>query len=199
LFLLLAEHRLTQKCIRAARKAVLDVDQSDGGSKPNLVAAVDKVISEIAGTLADKIEERICPYMPAVEVFEMIDPSCKDVDFAAKMNDDEIINEGIKLCKRFSQGKVGNEILTWESVVGQLVEIRIQFDGCTQSDTENCSKNLLRFYREWQNAGKMEPWSQAAEFIRCVFCCPITTVKVESMFSIMNYNKSGRLPLPDEL
>ena len=94
MFLLLAEHRLTQKCIRAARKAVLDVDQSDGGSKPNLVAAVDKVISEIAGTLADKIEEPIRPYMPAVEVFEMIDPSCKDVDFAAKMNDDEIINEG---------------------------------------------------------------------------------------------------------
>jgi hypothetical protein len=91
-------------------------------------------------------------------------------------------------CNRFSQGGVA---LDWDQVVGDLGEIRVAFSGCTQTDSENCSKNLLRFYRQWHQAGKMERWPQASEFIRCVFCCPITTVKVESMFSIMNYNKSG--------
>ena len=168
------------------RKALLDPDQTTNGAKTELVAAVDKLIGKIARTLADKIELRTEPYMAALQVFELIDPSFKDFD--NNSIDDAIEAEGIKLCNRFSQGGVA---LDWDQVVSDLGEIRVAFSGCTQTDSENCSKNLLRFYRQWHQAGKMERWPQASEFIRCVFCCPITTVKVESMFSIMNYNKSG--------
>ena len=36
----------------------------------------------------------------------------------------------------------------------------------------------------------MDQYPQAAHFARCVFSTPITTVKVEPLFSVMNYNKS---------
>jgi len=177
---------LYPKVYAEVRKALLDADQSDDGPKTELVAEVDKLLSKIAGTLADKIVLRTKPYKAALQVFQLIDPSYKDFD--QNVVDATIRAEGVKLCSRFSQG--GTD-MDWDVVVGELDEIRIAFGSCTARDAQNCSRNLLRFYREWHLEGKMAKWPQASEFIRCVFCCPITTVKVESMFSIMNYNKSG--------
>ena len=54
-----------------------------------------------------------------------------------------------------------------------------------------CKANLLRYYYDLEAEGKLDGYPNAKQFVICVFSTPVTTVKVESLFSVMNYNKSG--------
>ena len=54
----------------------------------------------------------------------------------------------------------------------------------------DCELSLLRLCHKVEEQGKLSDYPNAKEFAQCVLSTPLTTVKVEALFSVMGYNKS---------
>ena len=61
----------------------------------------------------------------------------------------------------------------------------------TVKDEKLCKKNLLAWYKKKHDQGD-DLTSTLSEYAQLVFSVPFETVLIESLFSIMNYSKSGR-------
>jgi hypothetical protein len=76
-------------------------------------------------------------------------------------------------------------------VKSDLAMLRTKYNASGSDTKVLCKVNLLRYYHNLQAEGLLVDFPRAKKFAMCVFSTPVTTVKVESLFSVMNYNKSG--------
>ena len=77
------------------------------------------------------------------------------------------------------------------AVKSDLARIQTKHNAAGSDKKALCKENLLRYYHELEAEGLLVDFPHAKKFVMCVFSTPVTTVKVESLFSVMNYNKSG--------
>jgi hypothetical protein len=74
-------------------------------------------------------------------------------------------------------------------VKSELARIRITYSASGHDQKALCKRNLLRYHHELEADGRLGDFPSTKRFAMCVFSTPVTTVKVESLFSVMKYNK----------
>jgi hypothetical protein len=71
------------------------------------------------------------------------------------------------------------------AVKSELARIRIKCSASGRDQKALCKRNLLRYYHELEVDGRLDDFPSAKRFVMCALSTPVTTVKVESLFSVM--------------
>jgi hypothetical protein len=82
--------------------------------------------------------------------------------------------------------EVDEAFVDLSAVKSELVRIRMKYSASGRDQKALCTRNLLRYYHELEVDGRLDDFPSAKRFVMCVFSTPVTTVKVESLFSGMN-------------
>ena len=152
--------------------------------KRELVEAVDKVGELFATTTVRSLEKRLEPYMAHYGAMELIDPTAPGGVVS------ERTWEATKdICERYN--------LSFVDVKSEILDMRIAAEFLSQGEERRCRVNLLKTYHD-RHSEPGRPLALEA-FAQVVFTLPVETVFIESLFSIMNYNKDKkRASLADE-
>ena len=141
----------------------------EGGKKYKLANAIDSLGDELASIVVSSLTKMFSQYWSHSMVF--IDPSC-DIDAGA-----DTAAAFADLCGRFEVDCVNTQ--------RELVRLQNYHETTTRALKDHCGKNLLRYYHTLNEAGKLEMFPHAKKVVLCVFSTPLTTVKVEPLFSVM--------------
>ena len=83
--------------------------------------------------------------------------------------------------------------LNYIQVRSELLEMRDDSEDLSQADVSLCKSNLLQFYSMNVNTLPDSQRKLSLEaYAQVIFQLPIETVLIESLFSIMNYNKDKK-------
>ena len=158
-----------------------DLMLTDVVDKHDLVDAVDAIGKSFASDVVKRMDARIKVYMPYYCAMELIDPTApdmpvKDSTWAAVKD----------LCDRYT--------LNFKELKTEIIEMRGDAEELSRKDTIACRQNLLRYYHDRvqdipEGSGGAKRYLKVEAYARIVFILPFETVLVESLFSIMNYNK----------
>jgi len=80
--------------------------------------------------------------------------------------------------------------LPFDDVKREVTAMRNDAVEMSAAGMKLCKKNLLVWYKRKNETGDLG--SALSEYAQLVFSVPFETVLIESLFSIMNYTKSGR-------
>ena len=124
----------------------------------------------------------------------LISPCCPE-----KFINDDAWKAVERLCAHYG--------LDYEGVRYDLEAFHARAQDLSRQDKVSSQENLLRYYRElymaeeerFKEEGGARKLQYLFQFARVVFCLPFETVLIESLFSIMNRNKSAeRASINDE-
>ena len=153
--------------------------------KKSLVSAIDSIGKSFCSTLIDSLQKRLEPYMPFFEAMELIDPTAP-MQIGIKDATWEAVRD---ICNRNG--------IDYSLVRTQIITMR--GDACDYSDRDmiHAKENLLKYYHDrYKNESTLQ---ELNDYARIIFVLPFETVLIESMFSVMNYNKDRkRVRLSDE-
>ena len=111
---------------------------------------------------------------------ELIDPTAPATDHSA-----DTWSAVKEICIKYE--------LEYTMVRKEIIEIRDDVIDLNNADISNCKKNLLGYYK---NNLLTLPENARRKHLECyaqvVFQMPFETVLIESLFSIMNYNKDKK-------
>ena len=150
--------------------------------KVQLVDEVDAIAMAFAKAIVKSARARFAPYIAFYEAAALIDP------LHAAVPDDTVWAAVQLLCER--NGLDYDEV--HDSIVGFRATVPLYL---SPQQTRGCRENLLKMYFD-KNFIAHEG---VEKFAVVVFVMPLTQALVESLFSIMGYNKSAqRASLSDE-
>jgi hypothetical protein len=159
---------------------LVDIDKGD------LVKEMDEIGHLFATKLVARLKVRFEPYMDYYHAMEVIDPTAP-----------ALLGEGTwpaveDICKRYG--------LSFPDVRLEIIAMRDDAVDLSSSEVAMCKANLLNLYREQYLSSPADQRRPHLEmYARVVFQLPFETVLIESLFSIMNYNKDKkRASLNDE-
>jgi hypothetical protein len=144
-------------------------------AKPRLVTEVDGIAMKFAEYFVKILRARLAPYYAFYAASELVDPSAAAGERPALSTTWEAVRE---LCERngLDFGEVQDDIERFRTAarIGSFV-------------IPQCRKNLLRMFRN----GTFNKFPHVCEFAALVFSLPFSNALVESLFSVMGFNKSG--------
>ena len=157
--------------------------QAEG--KDVLVDLLDSIGTSIAECTLASLQKRLGhAYMQYYDALEIIDPT------GPKLPEDGTEKAG----RMWSAVEVLCEVngLCFDDVKREVKAMRsatsVEMSGL---DEKLCKKNVLAWYKKKHDQGN-DLSSALSECAQLVFSVPFETVLIESLFSIMNYSKSGR-------
>ena len=146
--------------------------------KDDLVKEIDKLGHIFATKLVDSIGVRFAPYMGYYHAMELIDPT-------APANIPDGTWERVEdICNRYN--------LSYVNVRSEIRRMRDDAVDLSLHELTMCKANLLKFYRDkYLSSSAEKRYIHLDSYARVVFQLPFETVLIESLFSIMNYNKEN--------
>jgi hypothetical protein len=154
---------------------------AEGGEKLKLVNAVGRLGQGLAAVLLASVDRRFEPYFSYYKAMQLVDPSAPVAFAGAEGRKTQVAFED--LCGRFD--------LDPKEVKRELALLQNRLQHRSTELQRDCELSLLRLYHKLEEQGKLRDYPNAKQFVQCVFSTPLTTVKVETLFSVMGYNKSG--------
>ena len=147
--------------------------------KDDLVKEIDKLGHIFATKLVDSIGVRFAPYMGYYHAMELIDPT-------APANIPDGTWERVEdICNRYN--------LSYVNVRSEIRRMRDDAVDLSLQELTMCKDNLLKFYRDkYLSSSAEKRYIHLDSYARVVFQLPFETVLIESLFSIMNYNKDKK-------
>ena len=150
--------------------------------KDGLVESMNSLSFTVATKLVESLKSRLDPYMPYYSAIELIDSTTlRGIPLPTTW----IAVDDI--CKKHD--------LNYTQVRSEILEMRDDSEDLSQADVILCKFNLLQFYKmnlhtlpDNRRKLSLEAYAQV------IFQLPIETVLIESLFSIMNYNKDKKRP-----
>ena len=141
--------------------------------KGDLAKEMDKLGHIFATKLGQSLDK---PYMSYYHAMELIDPTAP-----AHIPDGRW--EKVKdICNRYN--------LSFENVRSEIRAMRDDTVSLSLQELTMCEVNLLKFYRDkYLSTPEARRRVHLNAYARVIFQLPIETVLIESLFSIMNYNK----------
>lgn len=194
------QHRVARKILSARRALKRNFEQVPGGSDPDypevyeqwrkamkdksvdkgdLVKEMDKLGHIFATKLGQSLDKRLEPYMSYYHAMELIDPT-------APAHIPDGTWEKVKdICNRYN--------LSFENVRSEIRAMRDDTVSLSLQELTMCKVNLLKFYRDkYLSTPEVRRRVHLDAYARVIFQLPIETVLIESLFSIMNYNKDKK-------
>ena len=148
--------------------------------KNGLVECMNSLSFTVATKLVESLKSCLDPYMPYYFAMELIDPTASR---GIPLPTTWIAVDDI--CKKHD--------LNYTQVRSEILEMRDDSEDLSQADVSLCKSNLLQFYQmnlhtlpDNQRKLSLEAYAQV------IFQLTIETVLIESLFSIMNYNKDKK-------
>ena len=148
--------------------------------KERLVHYLERISKDVANELVKGLENQLLPYMSFYSAMELIDPTAPGGPVSIKTWEAVEI-----LCKKYH--------LDYTNVRREILEMRDNSVDLSIADGALCKSNLLSFYRNNYNnlpVGQRRYCLEA--YAKVIFQLPFETVLIESLFSIMNYNKDKK-------
>ena len=149
-------------------------------NKALLVNYMDKIAHNVAKQLLKSLQVRLKPYMSFYLAMELIDPTAPATDHSA-----DTWSAVKDICIKYE--------LEYTMVRKEIIEMRDDVIDLNNADISNCKKKLLGYYK---NNLLTLPKNARRKHLECyaqvVFQMPFETVLIESLFSIMNYNKDKK-------
>ena len=148
--------------------------------KQELVRRIDNISKNVAMNLLKSLDSRLKPYMSYYHAMELIDPTAPGTrpsngTWAAVRS----------ICVQYC--------LDYDNVRKEILEMRDDSIELSVMDIELCKKNLLCYYK---TNCQIQPILQRKKYLESyanvIFQLPFETVLIESLFSIMNYNKDKK-------
>jgi hypothetical protein len=154
---------------------------TDAIGKDDLVAGVDAIGKQFASDIVSGMDQRTKVYMPYYLAMELIDPTAPDTVVS-----NTTWSAVEDLCDRYS--------LDFNELRSEIIEMRGDAVDLNRRDAQACKQNLLCFYNHRVQdvpvgSGGAKRYLKVEAYARVVFTLPFETVLIESLFSIMNYNK----------
>ena len=147
--------------------------------KDDLVKEMDKLGHIFATKLGDSFDVRFAPYMGYYHAMELIDPTAP-----ASIPDGtwEMVED---ICNRYN--------LSYANVKSEIRRMRDDAVDLSLQEITMCKANLLKFYRDkYLSSSEERRCIHLNSYARVIFQLPFETVLIESLFSIMNYNKDKK-------
>ena len=148
--------------------------------KEGLVKYLERVSKDVATELVKGLENRLSPYTSFYSAMELIDPTAPGGQVSIETWEAVEV-----LCKKYD--------LDYTNVRREILEMRDNSVDLSIADGALCKSNLLSFYRNNYNnlpVGQSRYCLEA--YAKVIFQLPFETVLIESIFSIMNYNKDKK-------
>lgn len=194
------QHRIARKILSARRALKRNFEQVPGGLDPDypevyeqwrramrdasvdkedLVKEMDKLGHIFATKLGQSLDTRLKSYMGYYHAMELIDPTSPahiPNGTWEKVED---------ICNRYN--------LSFASVQSEIRAMRDDTVSLSLQEITMCKVNLLRFYRDKHlSTPEGRRRVHLDRYAQVVFQLPFETVLIESLFSIMNYNKDKK-------
>jgi hypothetical protein len=147
--------------------------------KEDLVTEMDKLGSIFANKLGASFDTRFEPYMGYYHAMELIDPT------APARIPDGTWEKVEDICDRYN--------LSYKNVRSEIRGMRDDAVDLSLQEVTMCKVNLLKFYRDkYLSLPVARRRVHLDGYARVIFQLPFETVLIESLFSIMNYNKDKK-------
>ena len=148
--------------------------------KEKLVNLLEHISKNVAKKLVKGLEDRLSPYMCFYSAMELIYPTAPGG--AISIETWEAVEV---ICSKYD--------LNYTNVRREILEIRANSVDLSIADGALCKSNLLSFYRNNYNNLPVGQRRYCLEsYAKVIFQLPFETVLIESLFSIMNYNKDKK-------
>ena len=149
-------------------------------NKVSLINNIDMIANNVANELLNSLQVRLEPYMQFYLAMELIDPTAPASD--PSPGTWSAVKE---ICIKYD--------LEYTNVRREIIEMRDDVIDLNNADIAKCKKNLLGYYKNNfltlpENARKIN----LEYYAQVVFQMSTETVLIESLFSIMNYNKDKK-------
>ena len=194
------QHRVARKILTARRALKRNFEKVTGGPDPDypevyakwreamkdpvldkeaIVKEMDKLGHIFATKLRESLDARLEPYMDYYYAMELIDPT-------APAHIPDGAWEKVKdICNRYN--------LSFANVRSEIRGMRDDAVDLSRQEIIMCKENLLKFYRDkYLSTPEDRRRVHLDRYARVVFQLPFETVLIESLFSIMNYNKDKK-------
>ena len=194
------QHRVAREILAARRAFKRNFEQVAGGPGPDypevylkwrvamkdqaigkedLVTEMDKLGSIFANKLGASFDTRFKPYMGYYHAMELIDPT------APAHIPDGTWEKVEDICNRYN--------LSYKNVRSEIRRMRDDAVDLSLQEVTMCKVNLLKFYRDkYLSLPVARRCVHLDGYARVIFQLPFETVLIESLFSIMNYNKDKK-------
>ena len=140
---------------------------------------MDKLGSMFANKLGASFDTRFEPYMGYYHAMELIDPT------APAQIPDGTWERVEDICDRYN--------LSYKNVRSEIRGMRDDAVDLSLQEDNMCKVNLLKFYRDkYLSSPVARRCVHLDGYARVIFQLPFETVLIESLFSIMNYNKDKK-------